>query len=199
MADEDKGNLIGTNEGGMLRDYVEEVTSIKNQTAKLDLSVTVPNAPLSVGVGADLSRKWTKTQKAIGRRVLTKTIAFQRLFDGSAKMLAKNVLECSDEQEYDEEKCIGILKNDIDRKKCLSYFESFFRRYNITHYVNSITLGASMFIVESESEYERTISPSSKLEYEPIASFEASATFSKKLKHIAQKTSNTSENILERI
>ncbi len=72
---EGDSNLLGTNKGGMLRDYVEEVTNVKDQSAKMDLSITVPKTPVSVGVGADLSRTWTNTQKAIGRRVLNTTIA----------------------------------------------------------------------------------------------------------------------------
>ncbi len=182
LADNGKENLIGTNEGGMLRDFVEEVTSIKNQTAKLDLSITVPNAPVTIGVGADLSRTWTKTQKAFGRQVLTRTIAFQRLFDESSDFLAKHILECSGEMQNDVKGCENVLKCK-GRKECITYFETFFQRYNITHYVNSITLGASMFIVEAEADYHHSISPRSKLEYEPIASLEASAVFSKKLNH----------------
>ncbi len=165
----------------MLRDFVEEVTSIKNQNVKLDLSITAPNAPVTIGVGADLSRTWTKTQKAFGRQVLTRTIAFQQLFDKSTDLLAKYILECSGKNQDCANGCMDILTE--DKEKCLGYFKTFFQRYNITHYVNSITLGASMFTVEAESDYHHSISPSSKLEYEPIASFEASAVFSKKLKH----------------
>ena len=176
---EGDSNLIGTNEGGMLRDYVEEVTSIKDQSAKMDLSITVLKTPVSVGVGADLSRTWTNTQKAIGRRVLNTTIAFQQLFDESDDKLARYVLECSDIKR--DEKWIDALAEMSDHD-CTKCFERFLGRYNITHYVSAITLGASMFVVETESHYQRTISSHGKLEYEPIASLEASATFSKKLK-----------------
>ena len=103
-----------------------------------------------------------------------------QLFDESDDKLARYVLECSDIKR--DEKWIDALAEMSDHD-CTKCFERFLGRYNITHYVSAITLGASMFIVETESHYQRTgISSHGKLEYEPIASLEASATFSKKLK-----------------
>ncbi len=69
--------LISTNEGGMVHHFVQEVTSIKELKANLDTSISVPNSPVTVGVGIDHVRSLTKTRKAIGQRVLNRTVAFK--------------------------------------------------------------------------------------------------------------------------
>ena len=170
-------NLIATDEGKTVHGFSEEVTSISEQTADLRLSVSVPKTPVEVSVGADLTRKLTITQRALGVRILTKTIAFKPTFDEAQERLAECMLEqiaASDLPEAKKaEKILQSLREaklkepgksseefskqleallPADEEAAKEYLLLFFNRYRVTHYVSSVTLGASFFVVASSFE-----------------------------------------------
>ena len=196
-------DLIFTNEGKAVHFFSEEVTSIKELRFNLTLSVTLPNAPVTVSAGADTVRKLIAKQRALGVRTLTRTIAFKPTFDEHfQERIARYMLELTAEQEDTRKEHRG--ESDVDRlEKFLSDKDSernerdqdpgnheaaiqetsvtclegvrkyesvllpFFERYRVTHYVSSVTLGASLFIVESDLSQTTTVKPTTSIGYAP--------------------------------
>ncbi len=176
-----KSSLIGTNEGGIVHHFVQEVTSIKELKAMLDTSISVPNSPVTVGVGADLIRSMTKTQKAIGQRVLNRTVTFKAEYqDNAENLLAKYILQNVGVEKEDSETYLKKLR-ESSKLKAESYFKAFVDRYRITHYVSSITLGASYFTVQSESEYHKEAGIDGEIGFQQVAQIKVSAFYVSKL------------------
>ena len=73
-------NTIGTEEGGSLQSYEREVSSVHSQQTDLKASVTVPQAPVNIGIDAEQSRSFSTTRKAVGKKVLNRTISFRADF-----------------------------------------------------------------------------------------------------------------------
>ena len=73
--------VLGTEEGGALQSYEQEVTSVHAQQGNLRLSILVPMSPVRIGVDEEYSRSATVTRQAIGKRVITRSIAFTTAFD----------------------------------------------------------------------------------------------------------------------
>ena len=178
-------NMISTDEGGMQQHFVQEVTSIKQQSINLDVSVVVPNTPVNIAVGAELCRSLTKTQKAIGERVLNKTLAFKAVVanDESEVYLAKHVLEFAKQQNKAES--VKTLAG-MDSSSIQQAFKDFIEHYRITHYVSSVTLGASRFTVQTETEYHKTITPKGGGGFDSVAQASASFTYETKSKKLTQ-------------
>ena len=73
--------VLGTEEGGALQSYEQEVTSVHTQQNNLKSSIMIPQAPVRIGVDEEYSRSATVTRQAIGKRVITRSIAFTTAFD----------------------------------------------------------------------------------------------------------------------
>jgi len=78
-------NILGTEEGGSLQSYEREVSSVTTQQTNLKASVAVPQAPVSLGLEGEQSRSVSTTRKAIGKRVINRTISFASQFDDLAQ------------------------------------------------------------------------------------------------------------------
>lgn len=74
-------NIIGTEEGGALRSYEREITSVQTQQTQIKGSLLVPQSPLTIGTDAELSRSISTTRRAIGKKVVNRTISFRDEFD----------------------------------------------------------------------------------------------------------------------
>ena len=74
-------NTIGTEEGGSLQSYEREVSSVYTQQTNLKASVAFPQAPVNIGIDAEQSRSFSTTRKAVGRKVINRTISFRADFD----------------------------------------------------------------------------------------------------------------------
>ncbi len=74
-------NVIGTEEGGSLQSYEREVASVQSQQSDLKSSITIPQAPVSIGVDAEHSRSFSTTRKAVGKKVINRTISFRADFE----------------------------------------------------------------------------------------------------------------------
>lgn len=72
-----EGNIIGTEEGGALQSYEREVSSVHTQQTSMKLSITVPQSPITLGTDAEQSRSVSTTRRAIGRRVINRSISFR--------------------------------------------------------------------------------------------------------------------------
>ena len=68
--------LVGTDEGGALHSYVNQINSVNTQQVKMKSSVTIPQSPVSIGVDAEMSRSASSSRRAVGKKVLTRTISY---------------------------------------------------------------------------------------------------------------------------
>ena len=73
--------LIGTDEGGYFQSYVSEVSSVLTQQTKLSASITVQKSPVDIGIDAEHTRSFHKTKKALGVKIITRTICFKTDFE----------------------------------------------------------------------------------------------------------------------
>lgn len=69
--------VVETNEGGILQRYVNEIDSTRTQVAKMKLSVTYPQSPLSIGVDGELSRTKKFSSRSVGQKVVNRTVHFR--------------------------------------------------------------------------------------------------------------------------
>ena len=76
-------SLLGTEDGGAVEAYEDEVSSVKAVQLGMKASAVAPNtvAPVKVGVEAELNRSVSNTRHAAGRRVVNRNIAFKEEFD----------------------------------------------------------------------------------------------------------------------
>ena len=72
--------LIGTEQGGILQTYQQEVTSITVQQGKLKASIAIPHSPVDVNLDAETSRSATNTRRITGRKLVTRTVSFALRF-----------------------------------------------------------------------------------------------------------------------
>ena len=73
-------SVLGTEEGGSLQSYEREVTSIISHQTDLKASVVVPQAPVQIGIDAEQSRSVSSTRRAVGKKVINRTISFRSDF-----------------------------------------------------------------------------------------------------------------------
>ena len=86
-----KDNILGTEEGGALQSYEREVSSVHSQQASMKFSITVPQSPIDIGADSEQSRTLSTTRRAIGKRVLNRTISFKDDFVDVPLSVAKDL------------------------------------------------------------------------------------------------------------
>jgi hypothetical protein len=176
--------LIGTNEGGMLQKFESHILSKKSIQMQLKASVSIPHTPVSLGVEGELARGTRTSKKVNGQRVTNTEISFrigtvmeaeherahittrppdfeeilsrflwklicrrskdrtpEEVFEKSATSLLTEYLQSSSKEE-----------NALIAEDC-GLFVSYF---GVTHYVSSITLGASEHTVVTKSSRTMT-------------------------------------------
>lgn len=72
-----ENNIIGTEEGGALQSYEREVTSVHTQQTSMKNSIVVPQSPITLGTDAEQSRSVSTSRRAIGRRVINRSVSFR--------------------------------------------------------------------------------------------------------------------------
>lgn len=72
--------VLGTEEGGSLQSYEREVTSTISHQTDLKASVVVPKAPVQIGIDAEQSRSVSSTRRAVGKKVINRTVSFRTDF-----------------------------------------------------------------------------------------------------------------------
>jgi hypothetical protein len=70
-------NIIGTEESGQREYYEEEVNSVLTQQFNTNLSIEEPSNSLVISIGAEHSRSFAETRKAVGHKVMTRTASFR--------------------------------------------------------------------------------------------------------------------------
>lgn len=122
-------NVIGTEEGGALQSYEREVSSVSTQQSSLKSSVTVPQAPVTIGMDAEQSRSYTTTRKVVGKKVLNRTISFRADFEdlphtrgGDAKLASvdKMTEDIYKTEEEETEKSAGDVQQSYTFEERLS-------------------------------------------------------------------------------
>ena len=77
-------NVIGTEEGDLFQGFVSEIESTQNLQANLSAAVPV-NHLVNIGIDGELSRSYSKSQKSVGLKIVTRTASFQACFDDILK------------------------------------------------------------------------------------------------------------------
>lgn len=84
-------NILGTDEGGALQSYEREISSVHSQQASMKFSITVPQSPIDIGADSEYSRTISTTRRAIGKRVINRTISFKDDFVDVPLSVAKDL------------------------------------------------------------------------------------------------------------
>ena len=162
-------DLLGTDQGGILQSYENDVESVKSQQASLKTSIAIPHCPVDIDIDADLSRGATHTRRVTGRKVETCTISFRLGITGEdTSSMPADVFERgrgkSQFPTLEERLSMWIMENHdpqpashTDVLASFSKFaketpnienllehdcQNFIREFSATHYIVAITLGA---------------------------------------------------------
>ena len=76
-------SLVGTEEGGQVDTYDEEVSSVQSLQLGMKAAVAAPTTagPVKVGVEGEFNRSVSSNRRSVGRRIINRTIAFKEEFD----------------------------------------------------------------------------------------------------------------------
>ena len=185
-----ESNILGTEEGDLIRGFVNEVESTQLLQANLRASITASEL-VNIGVDSELSRKVSESQKSIGEKIVTRTISFRTDFENVDEgKCARTEQKGDGERGVSEQTFESLLKNWIDDRheedkenedkkneyrypwktkskksstitltdeKIKDYCSEFVEKYSITHYVQSLELGASYYFTLSEKEFETKV------------------------------------------
>eukprot|EP00731_Ephydatia_muelleri_P023581 Em0015g1164a len=186
--------IICTDEGGALRSIIQKIES--SQLTQINASLTIPK-PIEIDAPAEYSRSIMQKGHVLGRKVVTRTVAFRKdrldpsatgfekflketfIADGDKLVVAdgdKLAVADGDKLAETESKksCPELLKfietfaPSADARRILSLLE-FITEYGITHYVSKIHLGAAEYRTMSETHYSRFVSGKQHLGWEKIA------------------------------
>ena len=73
-------NIVGTEEGGILKSFIREIWSIEKVQSLLSASVPVSDK-VSIGIDAELNRSYNMNRRSIGQSLITRTISFKPDFE----------------------------------------------------------------------------------------------------------------------
>ena len=162
-----ESNILGTEEGDLIRGFVNEVESTQLLQANLRASVTASEL-VNIGVDSELSRKVSESQKSVGEKIVTRTISFRTDFENvdEGKHARADQKGGDGESEVCEQTFERLLKGWIDKRHdgdvltegdIKIYCSEFVEKFSITHYVHSLELGASYYFTLSEKEFETKV------------------------------------------
>lgn len=69
-------NIVGTEEGGILQSYVNEVESVEDIQTQMSASIPA-SEQVSIGIDAELSRSYSTSRKSMGKKIVTRSISFK--------------------------------------------------------------------------------------------------------------------------
>ena len=73
-------NVVGTEEGGILQSYVDEVVSVEE--IQLLMSSSIPaSSKVTVGIDAELSRSYSTSRRSVGKKIITRSVSFKPDFE----------------------------------------------------------------------------------------------------------------------
>lgn len=71
-----QSNIVGTEEGGILQSYADEVESIEDIQTQMTASIPA-SSQVSVGIDAEMSRSYNTSRKSLGKKIITRSISFK--------------------------------------------------------------------------------------------------------------------------
>ena len=188
--------LIGTEQGGTVEAYEDEVKSVEKLQFELKQSVSAPNVPVNIGADADHFRSATNMRRVVGRRVHNRTISIREDFDdmpvevGRVEPSDEVTQEGKEEPTFEERLAKWVLErlhpewegdgsatlkewlenNNSDKtlEKMYDICLEFVRTFHVTHYVSSVDLGALEYRVITEEDYSREIGLAGSLGLEDV-------------------------------
>ena len=197
-----KADLIVINESNQFKKYHEVVESYSEvQTALKSSFRPTPNQPIDVSIAADFHRSLTTKKSMKGETVLTRTVAF-RMKDPVTRATENEPFEKQLNNWLKQSGCIKESNSEtrlVDKSPvpetskipfktaddCFEYYTpetnhsciDFLKALGgVTHYVSSITLGATLYQVESEMLQNITLSQSTGVHVDRFASAEVKSS-----------------------
>ena len=187
-------NVIGTEEGGILYSYEREMQSLSEKHVNLSESIAIPDSPLTLGLEGEMSDSRSVTRKAVGKKIVNRTVSFIDNYEDMSKpekklltfedYLYNYVLAALNKSKNKKVENLDEYAEDFNENKMEEiylYSRQFVQQYRITHYVSSISLGASSYHVLSEEEYVRKVGGTGTIGLEAVANSALKANTSKKL------------------
>ena len=168
-------DLIATNESNQFLKTSQHVESYSEMQAGLESKFRPdPSKPISVHIAVDFHRNHTKSKTIKGTTVLTRTVAFRakdpttRRQDNEEKfernlhtwLQRQNLVSCKDcgkNPNIESCQCANYTYNPKTNHYCIDYLREL---GGVTHYVSSITLGATKYHIERNSTLFRSLSNS---------------------------------------
>ena len=168
-------DLIATNESNQFLKTSQHVESYSEMQAGLESKFRPdPSKSISVHIAVDFHRNHTKSKTIKGTTVLTRTVAFRakdpttRRQDNEEKfernlhtwLRRQNLVSCKDcgtNPNIESCQCADYTYNPKTNHYCIDYLREL---GGVTHYVSSITLGATKHHIERNSTLFRSLSNS---------------------------------------
>ena len=188
-----KTELIVINESNKShrsREQVETYTAIQQG---LESSFRPdPTTPINVTVAADFHRSNTRSKTINSETILTRTVAFHAKDPRSRDKISKEEFEKSLHEWLVKKKCYPVmcgaeghaksyehgLYSETTNHHCINYLKEL---GGVTHYVSSITLGATKYQVASNSTLFNSISTSTEVSAHTFALASTKSKVSRKV------------------
>ena len=168
--------LIGTEEGGALNQYANQIKSSTTLQKSMLSAITQSKSPVRVDVDGEIARSLTATPKSVGQKVVNRTISYRedcapetprsasggrdtsddfedRLWKWICEQLEFPVSEpdaCTVLESFDKH-VNGSSDPAEQRAKVIDACRAFVHVFRATHFVTAIELGAAEYIVEFPS------------------------------------------------
>lgn len=84
-------DIIETDDGGLLKEYSDEIRSRTDLNCEVKSGIKTPNAPLTIGVAAEYTRASLTTKYVVGTRVKNRTLSFRADFADLPQSRAKDL------------------------------------------------------------------------------------------------------------
>ena len=167
--------LIGTEEGGALNQYTNQVKSSVTLQKSMLSAVTQSKSPVKVEVDGEITRSLTAITKSFGRKVVNRTISYRedcapktgrgetvsdgdfeaRLWKWICEQVEFSVADPKHSVLESFDKLVNQAPNSAEqRAKVIEACRAFVHVFRATHYVTAIELGAAEYAVEVHADSE---------------------------------------------
>lgn len=193
-------DITETDEGGLLQCYESRVTSTSDIQAQMKASVSFPNSPVCLGITGEVTRVPSSLKKVISQKVTNRTISFRMGSLSESKPNTEETDSheqpppfeetvstwiwhqichrdaARKREELREKSAICLLHDYVQgaNKKAISSViddcVDFVQSFRVTHYVSSITLGASEHTVVARSKRTKIAREGSNVSVSQMAS-----------------------------
>ena len=190
-----KAKLIVVNESNQFLETTENIETYSEIQAGLESSFRPdPSKPISINITADFHRSNTESKTINGSTVLTRTVAFRVQHPSSRKEGEREIFEkelhdwlvhpkrkCCENKEdqhahtVNNNQCIYSAKTN---HYCIDYLKGL---GGVTHYVSSITLGATRYHILEKSVLSKSLSNSTGGGVDSLIKASATSKVSKQL------------------